>query len=112
MYNRYAMDVMDNWMTTNTTTTTTGNGAAVEMGRRDIAAKADVESPHEQHHPTVQYVDFARAIRPRSFGKDRIVGDHYAHYGSTARVVMIQMLSNLLATLHSPTSSSSIPVQC
>jgi hypothetical protein len=111
LYNQYAMDVMDDWMTTNTTTTisTTSSSGTVEMGRRGIAAKADV-SPKQKHYPTVQYVDFARAIRPRSFGKDRIVGDHYAHYGSTARVVMIQMLSNLLAALHAPSLSS--PVQC
>lgn len=105
LYNRYAMDVMDDWMTTTTTSTTisTTDSGAVEMGRRGIAEKA-AESPKK--YPTVQYVDFARAIRPRSFGKDRIVGDHYAHYGSTARVVMIQMLSNLLAAI-SPSSSLS-----
>jgi hypothetical protein len=112
LYNQYAMDVMDDWMTMTTipNISTTGSSGTVEMGRRGIAAKGDVSPKQKQQYPTVQYVDFARAIRPRSFGKDRIVGDHYAHYGSTARVVMIQMLSNLLAALHAPSLSS--PVQC
>eukprot|EP00541_Cyclophora_tenuis_P004054 CAMPEP_0116553630 /NCGR_PEP_ID=MMETSP0397-20121206/7153_1 /TAXON_ID=216820 /ORGANISM="Cyclophora tenuis, Strain ECT3854" /LENGTH=270 /DNA_ID=CAMNT_0004078721 /DNA_START=43 /DNA_END=855 /DNA_ORIENTATION=- len=45
---------------------------------------------------SIQYVDFGGAIRPRSFGPDRIEGDMNAHYGSQARLVLLQMITNRL----------------
>jgi hypothetical protein len=88
-YNQYAMDEMDHWWWTK---------------EQDMDKASDRDQPPPPpaavRRPNVHYVDFARVIFPRSFGKDRIQGDHYAHYGSTARVVLIQMLSNLLEALY------------
>jgi hypothetical protein len=89
-YNQYAMDEMDNWW-------------RIKEEEEDMDKASDRDQPPPPppvRRPVVHYVDFARVIFPRSFGKDRIQGDHYAHYGSTARVVMIQMLSNLLDALY------------
>jgi hypothetical protein len=42
-------------------------------------------------------VDWGGAVKPRSFGKERIVGDVKAHYGLEARMALLQMITNLLA---------------
>jgi hypothetical protein len=44
------------------------------------------------------FVDWGGAIRPRSFGNERISGDMRAHYGVEARYVLVQMISNQLAS--------------
>jgi hypothetical protein len=43
------------------------------------------------------YVDWGGAVLPRSFGNDRITGDHLAHYGVEARHAAIQMITNQVA---------------
>ena len=45
------------------------------------------------------YVDWGGAIRPRSYGIQRISGDNKAHYGLEARYALIQMISNQFASL-------------
>ena len=44
----------------------------------------------------ISYVDWAKAIEARSFGKERIQGDVRAHYGVQPRLVLLQMLTNCL----------------
>jgi hypothetical protein len=44
------------------------------------------------------YVDWGGAVRPRSFGKERINGDIKPHYGVEARHVLVQMITNQLAS--------------
>jgi hypothetical protein len=41
-------------------------------------------------------VDWGEAVKSRSFGEDRIVGDNGYHYGHSARILFIQMLMNRL----------------
>jgi hypothetical protein len=40
----------------------------------------------------VTLVDWGGVLEKRSFGEDRIVGDHPAHYGLEARLLFIQQL--------------------
>jgi hypothetical protein len=42
------------------------------------------------------YVNWGAAVEPRSFGKERNVGDHVAHYGLESRLVLFQMMTNHL----------------
>jgi hypothetical protein len=44
------------------------------------------------------YVDWGGAIHPRSFGEERIEGDMQPHYGLEARYVLVQMITNQLAS--------------
>jgi hypothetical protein len=46
----------------------------------------------------LMYVDWGGAIHPRSFGNERIVGDMKPHYGLEARYVLVQMITNQLAS--------------
>ena len=50
-------------------------------------------------NPGLTYVNYGGAIEPRSFHPNRIVGDHIAHYGFEARIVLTQMLVNHLLDL-------------
>lgn len=50
----------------------------------------------ENPRARLSYVDWGGAMKPRSFGGDRIRGDIKAHYGLEARVVFAQMLTNHL----------------
>ena len=42
------------------------------------------------------YINWGGAVRERSFGPDRILGDHQYHYGVHPRLVLMQMLTNHL----------------
>lgn len=42
------------------------------------------------------YIDWGKALLPRSFGEERIHGDLNVHYGLEARLLFIQMLMNHL----------------
>jgi hypothetical protein len=44
------------------------------------------------------FVDWGGAVYPRSFGKSRIEGDMRPHYGLEARYVLVQMITNQLAS--------------
>ena len=44
------------------------------------------------------YVDWGGAIHPRSFGIERITGDMKPHYGLEPRHVLVQMITNQLAS--------------
>jgi len=44
-------------------------------------------------------LEWAAAVKPRLFGEDRIKGDIHPHYGLEARLVMMQMLTNLWVEL-------------
>ena len=50
-------------------------------------------------NPGLTYVNYGGAIEPRSFRPNRIIGDHVAHYGFEARIVLTQMLVNHLLDL-------------
>jgi hypothetical protein len=47
-------------------------------------------------HPKLTYVDWGTAVEPRSFGANRVQGDHVAHYGLECRLVALQMMTNHL----------------
>jgi hypothetical protein len=49
--------------------------------------------------PNLTYINWGGAVEDRSFGKDRIIGDHPSHYGTEPRVVLVQMLTNHLHDL-------------
>jgi hypothetical protein len=42
------------------------------------------------------YLNWGGAVEPRSFGEQRNVGDHVAHYGLETRLVQMQMMTNYL----------------
>jgi hypothetical protein len=42
------------------------------------------------------HVNWGAAVEPRSFGKERNVGDHVAHCGLESRLVLFQMMTNHL----------------
>jgi hypothetical protein len=71
------------------------NGKAMDQMDKFASGEAS-RSPKRTSNLT--YVDWGGAIHPRSIGKARIKGDHYAHYGLTARFVLIQMITNQLAS--------------
>jgi hypothetical protein len=48
-------------------------------------------------HTNAIFVDWARIIESRSFGKDRIEGDLLPHYGLGARDSLLQMIANSFA---------------
>ena len=47
---------------------------------------------------SILYFDWGGAVRVRSFGVARIPGDSINHYGLPARLVALQMLTNVLVT--------------
>jgi hypothetical protein len=47
----------------------------------------------------ISYVNWGDAVAPRSFGAERIVGDHVAHYGWEPRQMLVQMVTNELAQM-------------
>jgi hypothetical protein len=71
------------------------NGKAMDQ-IDEFASSEMSRSPKRTSNLT--YVDWGGAIYPRSIGKARIKGDHYVHYGVTARFVMVQMVTNQLAS--------------
>jgi len=57
-----------------------------------MAQKDNVGGPK----PNMTLVDFGSVIYKRSFNKDRIEGDHVAHYGYEARTLFVQQLMHEL----------------
>ena len=47
---------------------------------------------------TILYFDWGSAVKARSFGDARISGDSINHYGLQARLVALQMLTNVVAS--------------
>jgi hypothetical protein len=52
-------------------------------------------------NPKITYVHFGGAIEPKSYGRDRLVGDMNAHYGPIPRIVLAQMIVNAYVGLDS-----------
>ncbi len=48
------------------------------------------------NHSNFNSIDFGSAIEHRSHGKQRLRGDMQAHYGLEARILQLQMITNLL----------------
>jgi hypothetical protein len=44
----------------------------------------------------LMYVNWGKAMQPRSFGPDALDGDIHAHYAMEARLVLVQMITNRL----------------
>ena len=51
------------------------------------------------HHRAIQYIHWGGAVKARSFGKTRIKGDSINHYGVEARLVALQMLTNVVVVV-------------
>jgi hypothetical protein len=72
---------------------TTGFDARMENESRTAALnKRAMERINNVSSPRLVSVDWANAIRPRSFGPDRIVGDLKPHFGLEPRHVLMQMI--------------------
>jgi hypothetical protein len=69
---------------------------AKAMDQMEEIASGVSRSPNATSYLT--YVDWGGAIRPRSFGNARITGDMKPHYGVEARYVLVQMITNQLAS--------------
>jgi hypothetical protein len=70
------------------------NGKALDM-IEEIALGA---GPSSSSTSNLTYVDRGGAVYPRSFGKARIAGDIKPHYGLEARYVLVQMITNQVAS--------------
>jgi len=62
----------------------------------------DATRIHRNSSNQVQYIHWGGAVEPRSFGSARIRGDTVAHYGLEARLVFLQMLTNVLVASAAP----------
>jgi hypothetical protein len=69
---------------------------AKAMDQMEEIASSVGRSPNSTSNLT--YVDWGGAIQPRSFEEARIAGDIRAHYGIEARYVLVQMITNQLAS--------------
>lgn len=71
-----------------------------ELNRRATGYIEDWNENHRRRGRPEQSnflsVDFGSAIEHRSHGKQRLRGDMQAHYGLEARILQVQMLTNLL----------------
>jgi hypothetical protein len=74
----------------------------IEMNAKAMDQMEEIASGRVSRSPNstsnLTYVDWGGAIHPRSFGKARITGDLKAHYGVEARYVLVQMITNQLAS--------------
>jgi hypothetical protein len=72
----------------------------MEINEKAVAQISSIATRLQQENNTVSNltcINWSGAIYPRSFGSDRIVGDHPEHYGLQGRLVLIQMITNHLA---------------
>jgi hypothetical protein len=60
----------------------------------DLDQKSDLELGRYEKNMTL--VDWGGVMQSRSYGEDRIEGDHAAHYGLEARLLFIQQLTHEL----------------
>jgi len=58
--------------------------------------KKNKTSNGDDHAPNMTLVDYSTVISKRSFGEQRINGDHVAHYGYEARLLYVQQLMHEL----------------
>jgi hypothetical protein len=73
----------------------------VEINKMAVDRITSIAARLQQENNTVSNltcINWSGAIYPRSFGSDRIKGDHPEHYGLEARLVLIQMITNHLVT--------------
>jgi hypothetical protein len=73
------------------------NGKAMDK-IEEITSGRVSRRPNNSTISNLTYVDWGGAIHPRSFGKVRIEGDIKPHYGLEARYVLVQMITNQLAS--------------
>jgi len=76
------------------------NEHVMDQFDQHILSRRRKEPPHHplglDAHGGLTYVHWGGAIQARSFGKERLNGDIPAHYGLTPRLVLIQMITNVL----------------
>jgi hypothetical protein len=66
------------------------------------ATQANNNNHHNQNssrNHRLVYVNWGDAVKPRSFGPDKLAGDIPAHYSEEARVVLVQMITNRLVEI-------------
>jgi len=56
----------------------------------------NISLSQEKARPNMTLVDYGTIVSKRSFGRDRIMGDHIAHYGLEARLLWVQQLMHEL----------------
>jgi hypothetical protein len=72
-----------------------------ELNKRVLDQINSISTRLQQENNTVSNltcINWAGAVLPRSFGSDRIHGDTGDHYGLEARLVLVQMVTNQLAS--------------
>ena len=88
---------------------TTGYSAEARTERSVDALNEYVKNKiRDINHPNLTYFDWSAAVRERSIGDDRLVGDLKPHYGLEPRLVAIQMLANTLRDRHGVPSNTSV----
>jgi hypothetical protein len=106
------------WRTSGFDCVTTNNQLVYALNDRIMDSIDHYHDPHHEHDsdvagggnetetqeviqqaPNLTYINWGGAVEDRSFGKERIFGDHPSHYGPEPRVVLVQMLTNHLHDL-------------
>ena len=67
------------------------------LTQRDVRIATEIRNWFDSRQP--QYMglaDFRHAVYPRSRGKERLGGDHPAHWGWQARLLSIEIIANVL----------------
>jgi hypothetical protein len=76
-------------------------GFILDLNKRTMD-KIDQFTSELWHNHTIKsnltYVDWGGAVFPRSIGKEKIRGDMHPHYGLEPRHVLVQMITNHLAS--------------
>jgi len=101
--NEMAMDFIDNLQQKHPLQPT-NNSTQQQQPHRSNREEEDEDATriHQNHNNQVQYIHWGGAMEPRSFGPARIHGDTEAHYGLEARLVFLQMLTNVLVASAAP----------
>jgi hypothetical protein len=89
------------WRTCGTHAEQHKEGYIAKMNRRAMDKIDEITLElrrNESITSNLTYVDWGGAIFPRSIGKERIIGNMAAHYGLVPRHVLIQMITNHLAS--------------
>jgi hypothetical protein len=89
------------WRTTGFQNNKANSEYFMEINKKAVAQIDSIATRLQHEKNTVSNltcINWSGAVYPRSFGENRIKGDHPEHYGLQGRLVLIQMITNHLAS--------------
>lgn len=72
------------------------SGVIMEMNRRAIAFIDEFNANQRPVLSNLTYMDWGKTMETKSHGAERLSGDMKAHYALEARVLQVQMLTNIM----------------